>query len=703
VKVRSFIIAVVIGIVCAAAALLIQRWHIAGAWELKTYDWRMGQAGTAPSGDIALIYVDEGSLRHMEDMGVGWPWPRELYASMLNFLARGGARAVFFDIFFSEDSVYGVADDDAFANGIAAGLPAGLPVYLAVFATTHEGPTDPRISTVMDKMKLPVRGGIPPSVPRALSFQSLPIPPLVASAHSFGNVQSSPDPDGVYRRIPPAWRFGNTIVPSVSLKLSSDAAGIDRLEWTEDNRIVLGKHSLPLDDRGNMLLRYPHGLDAFKTYPMAEILVAEQQIVDGEHPRIDPQVFRDKIVVVGLSAPGLFDIKSSPLSSVTPGAFIHAVAISNFLKGTAIAPSGPWLGALIVVLAACIASLGLSFLSKSWEIAVFIAGLATSVVLIDVLSFKAGLWLPLVAPMMAMIFASTGALARNFLTEGRTKRAIKHAFGQYLSKEVVDEIAEDPNNIKLGGSKKQLTILFSDIADFTSISEDMEPEELVSHLNRYLSALTGVIINHRGTLDKYIGDAIMAFWGAPIDIEDHARRATEAALAMQVELKNFPSFATRIGVHTGEVVVGNIGSDLRFNYTAMGDAVNLASRMEGLNKYLGTHILISETTRRALGDDLACRMVGRVRVKGRSEPIDIFEPLSQKPDPTSEEKRARELFDNGIDFFTSGHYDKAHSLFATASRKIDDPVARFYQGVCIRIRNDEMDEPIDGVIEFEAK
>jgi adenylate cyclase len=678
---KSILSAILIGLGCAIAAIMLNRVELIKTWELKTYDWRMKVLPATTQDDVAILYVDEPSLRHMESMGVGWPWPRELYSLALNFLKRGKAKAVFFDIIFSEDSVYGVADDEKFGEGIAKGPPA----YFALFASKDEGPGDLRLETILEKSRTKLEGPLPDFLPQIHSFKSLPIPTIVENAHAFGNVQVRPDIDGVYRQIPLALSYGKQTIPSMAMKIASDIEG------------------MRMNESGRLLLRYPKGLDSVPTYSLAEVLVSEQQLIDGQTPQINPSVFRNKVVIVGLSAPGLLDLKSSPIASITPGPFIHAVAISNLINHDAMTPAASWVTNAVIVITALVAAVGLILISTWWGIALFIVILFGAIIGASFGLFKGGYWLPLIPPLMAGILSSTGTLARNYLTEGRSKKAIKKAFGQYIAPEVVSEIAKDPENVKLGGKRTQLTVLFSDIANFTTTSEKMAPEELVKELNKYLTAVTKVILESKGTVDKYIGDAVMAFWGAPLEIPDHQRRATLAALAVQEELKGFPKFMTRIGIHTGDVVVGNIGSDLRFNYTAIGDTVNLASRLEGLNKHIGTRVLISETTLMGLDGDVFCRKAGRVRVKGRHEPIDIFEPLGPKDSIKKSTFDACALFESGLGFLTDGNFEEAQTLFRRTLEAFDDPVAKYYLNLCDRLLENKPLGRFDGILDFDTK
>lgn len=691
--------ALLIGAACAAVAALASQTELVRAWELKTLDLRMKLFPGPRINDIVMLYVDEPSLRHIEEMGAGWPWPRELYAQALSFLRRGGARAVFFDLFFSENSVYGVADDAVFAKGVAQ----GPPTYLAIFASAHPAEDDPRVPLVLAKSAVRVMGAAPAHLPAAAALDSLPIEPLVAAAAGFGNVQSSPDIDGIYRRMPLAWRLKDTIVPSLALKIAADLAGGGEVAWPSADAITVRSRHIPLDESGSLIIRYPRGPMDIATYSLAEILVAEQQIMNGETPRLDPTIMRDKIVIVGLSAPGLYDLKPSPVGHLTPGPFIHAAAIDTLMRGTTIAPLRQPQALLMTLIAACVAAAAFGAVSRGRGIGLVAAAVAAIAVAPSLALYPFGLWVPLVMPVSAALMASAVTLTRKFLVEGRTKRAIKHAFGQYISPEVVNIIAEDPANIRLDGARRRVTLFFSDIAGFTSTSENLDPEELVARLNRYLTLVTKTIIDARGTLDKYIGDAVMAFWGAPLNLEDHERRAVTTALTIQSSLGADTPFPTRIGIHTGEAVVGNIGSDLRFNYTAIGDTVNLASRIEGLNKYFGTRILLSGETLKGLSPDVKTRHIGRVAVVGRSQPIDIYEPLDPSCLAEANARAWLESFNKGIDLFAAQDYEGALSRFREVERYRSDPVAMLYVRICEDVRARHREALHDGVISFTTK
>lgn len=697
---RNILWAICVGVVSSAIAILISNTSLVKSWELKTYDLRMSiaQKSRPRPQNVVMFYVDENSLRHMEAQGIHWPWPRELEASVLDFCKRGGAKAVLFDIFFSEDSVYGVDDDNSFAEAIQENGHA----YFVVFASKEEGTTDDRDNIIFEKSKIPFDGKLPNFVTPLKSLKSKPIGPITKTATGFGNVQAVPDKDGIYRRISLLNFIDTKIIPSVSLKIASDVKNIQSASWPKENKFNFGNTQVPLDDNGEMFINYYGGNDTFPTYPLAKILVANAAISANQKPDIEPSVVKDKVVIIGVAAPGLYDLKPTPLSNVYAAPEIHATIIENLLTSDFITPVSMALTIAITIAFGLLVALGLTWASASWTIAAVAIGAVAIITVSGQILFFNGVWLQIIPPLGASIISSFAMIVRNYMTEGRKKRAIKHAFGQYLSPEVVSEIARDPDSLALGGAEKKVTLFFSDIKDFTTISEKTKPQDLVLELNKYFSKTTKIIQRHGGTLDKYIGDAIMAFWGAPLSIEDHAARAVISALEIQNELIANSKLTTRIGIHTGLAVVGNIGSDIRFNYTAIGDTVNLASRLEGLNKKFGTLIIISAATYNSARNNIEARKIGKVGVKGRAEPIEIYEPLGEKENFGKFNKSFLNNFSNALIQFENGNFSLAKDLFAKTSKETDDSVSNYYYELCEKYIK-EAPKNFNGVTVFSSK
>ncbi|MFH1829226.1 MAG: adenylate/guanylate cyclase domain-containing protein [Pseudomonadota bacterium] len=701
-RARQALWGLVIGLVAAAMFLTLRGVGALESLELKTFDWRMKALRLAVQGsgeNVALLYVDEPSLVTMKEMGISWPWPRELYAGALDFAKRGGAKAVVFDLFFSEDSSYGLGDDESFAKGIRQGPPA----YFVIFASKHEtADYPPIINDVLERSRVPFEGEPPSFVQSARSLQSLPVPEIADTATGFGNAETKPDVDGIYRRVPLAIKHQGKMIPQIGFKVVSDLEKLASIKWSKPTLIMLDDMKVPLDDKGNMIINYIGGVDSYPAYPLAKILLSNQQIKDGKKPDLDPSVLKDRIAIVGVAAPGLYDLKPMPLARVYPGPEIHATVIDSLLRRDFITPVGGKATTLIVFALALATSLGLSQMFRFSHIVVWIMGIAGIYVVITGVLFYKNILMPMVAPLGAIALSSFTMILKSYLAEGRKKSAIKKAFGQYLSPAVVSEIAQNPDEVRMGGEEQEVTVFFSDIADFTTISESTTPTDLVSQLCKYLTGITEIITGREGTLDKYIGDAVMAFWGAPLKIADHAAQATLAALQIQDVLSEFPQFKTRIGIHTGRAVIGNIGSDLRFNYTAIGDTVNLASRLEGLNKCFGTRIILSETTFNEAKDLVEARLIGRVRVKGRMEPISIYQPLCEKGKLGQEAANKKQGFDKAMQSFISADFAAAKAAFGGIAQG-DDSVVAYYLAMCDRYAIKPPPQGFDGVITFTEK
>jgi adenylate cyclase len=402
---------------------------------------------------------------------------------------------------------------------------------------------------------------------------------------------------------------------------------------------------------------------------------------EGGEIALPKQLLAGRYVFVGLTAPGLLDLRPTPLGAVFPGVEIHATVMENLLAGRLVVPprrSWTWALALAAAVAVALA-LGRVRGALSALPLPLVAGL---LLLVSTAAFRAGAWLPLAAPLLAAALAFVSVQTVDYATEGRQRRFLKHAFRHYLSPTVIEKILEDPSRLALGGERKELTIFFSDLADFTTLSEKLEPEALTSLLNLYLTEMTDVIQGEGGTVDKYEGDAIIAFWNAPLDQPDHATCAVRAALGCLAALDRLnPRLAElsgsalrmRIGVHTGTAVVGNMGSRDRFDYTVLGDAANLASRLEGTCKVFGVKLLVSEETFRRVGGTVPAREIGLVRVAGRRTPTRVFEPGAA--DTRS--------FDEALRAWYQGDLERAAAGFA---RLPDDPAASAYRVRCEELR-----------------
>ena len=684
-----------IGLAVFAVTFLLGLLKVFPPLEWKSWDARIQVLAnpSRASADIVLLAVDQYSLDIYEkEQGLGWPWPRQLYGTVLDFLKAGGAKAVFFDLILSEASTYGIDDDRLFAEAMTRAGNVFLPVFLSADEREQDkGETRLLEKSVMDRSRIPG-----PAV-HALKSVSLPVDVLAAAAVKMGNVQFVPDGDSVYRRLPLVFRYGDWLLPALPLAMAEFISeGVDL-------------HKVPLDRSGNMILRYFGPSGTYKTYSIGAIINSQARIEDGLEPQVQPREFAGKTVIIGTTAAGLLDFRPTPFGGYYPGMEILATAIDNLVHRGAIreAPAAvTWVSVLFLAL---LAGIGTTMLKKIRHLAALGLALPGLAAAGSLLAVRAGFWAEFVTPAFAAVMTFIAASLLNYGIEGRQRRFIKSAFRYYLSPLVIDRVLADPSLLRLGGERREITAFFSDVAGFTSISEGLSPEDLVGLLNAYLSEMTDIILDLGGTLDKYEGDAIIAFWNAPVDQPDHALRACRAALRCRQRLADLREefrgrygheVRMRIGVNSGPAVVGNMGSERRFDYTAMGDTMNLASRLEGAGKVYGVSTLVGEETERRVRDEILAREVDVIRVVGKKQPIRVFELLGEKGTVPAEELEKAARFGRALEIYRAQRFSEAAAMFEAIA---GDPVAAVYAG---RARKSAASPPPgdwDGVFELDNK
>ncbi|HEY0590327.1 MAG TPA: adenylate/guanylate cyclase domain-containing protein, partial [Thermoanaerobaculia bacterium] len=567
------------------------------------------------------------------------PWSRELMARAVEEAAHGGARAVAFDVLFAEENLNDPAGERRFAAAMES-----MPVILGaqtggIRRAAEQAPPAWRRSVWRVE-------GAPPLDPEPLT----PPHPLFATADAIGTMQLYVEERATvarrYRTLVPI--ADGSWIPSLALataaavrSLPHEAAWVRR---TGDDGLRIGPLDIPVDDNGTFAIRW-HGsyeeeapvgyqLVDFDRLVAASLQREESPQVAGDLDAQLRKLFEGKTVIVGYTAAGLLDLKATPLSSTSPGVEIHANALDNLLRGDFNRGADPRVVLLLVVLSgALFGALAASIHSQAATAGLLVlfagAWLAASPLLL-----RRGIAAAAVGPAIA-IAATWGTItAVRFIAEQKRSSLLKGTFGRYVSPQVLHYLLENPDKVQLGGERRDLTVLFSDIRGFTSISEAAEPEEVVEMLNEYLTRMVEILLSHGGTLDKFIGDAVMGFWNAPTEVADHPRRAVLCAIEMieetarlreQWEKEGKASIRIGIGINTGEAVVGNIGSSRVFSYTVIGDTVNLASRLEGKNKDYGTEVIVSESTMLRMGDDIPAFYLDEVRVKGKNLPVKIYE------------------------------------------------------------------------------
>jgi adenylate cyclase len=668
-----------------AGALLAGGLWAVGAldrWEAITWDWRATiLARPSSAGDqITLILLDQDSLDWgLKENGLSWPWPREVYVPIIEYCQRQGARSLAVDVLFTEPSAYGVADDATLSRTVADfGRMAGavaLGRETGSQTAWPNGAPEPVFPVILSN-DISLN---PPIFPRA----AFPIPELTRSMNVLCNTHMNPDKDGIYRKATVAAMFDGRLMPSLGLGAYLAAYPSTTLR-VGSGGMTIADRIIPLSTDGEAILRFSGPAGSFRSFSAAAVIQSELRLRSGQRPTIeDPGAFRDKFVLFGFTAPGLFDLRPTPVDGITPGVEIQATILDNLLSGRFIrqCPTGVWVAAALgMTLAAGMA--GSVFSSPIGHVLVSLVFLAGPVIA-ALGGYFTGWSLPLVAPEIAVATTLFLVFVINYATEGRQKRFIQGAFKQYLSPAVIDQLILHPERLRLGGERRVLSIFFSDLEGFTTISEKLDPEALTTLLNEYLSAMTDIVHEEAGTVDKFEGDAIIAFWNAPIEVIDHPLRVVRTALRCQERLALLnPQFQKRagrdllmrIGIHTGSAVVGNMGSHSRFDYTMLGDSVNLAARLEGANKAFGTYLMISEATRQGIGSAFPVREIARLAVVGRKESITVYEPML--PNAYEKNKAVLEIFDQGLRLFYAGRFPEAENMFASIEDQ-DAPAARY--------------------------
>jgi len=722
--------------------------------ELKTYDLRFISRGVIkPESAIVTAVIDEKSL---DEQG-RWPWPRARIAAIVDALDRDGARVIAFDVGFIEpdenntirllDDIderlreYRVENPD-FAKFITLKRQsadndrilaqsiekAGADVILGHFFYMSKEAIDYEISSeeIQRRIRL-ISASEYPSVyfqdksmgvdPFKEAYAPEPnVEALHKAAESCGFFNMEPDiHDGIVRTMPLIYKCGlkkGAKYPYSPLSIQAVWHYLDRPQLrvlVESHRVLgieMGDRFIPTDEMGYMRINFLGPERTFPYYSLTDIL----------NDRVPPGTFKDKIVIIGATAIGLGDIRYTPFSSSGeyPGLEIHATVIDNILKRNHI--SKPNLSTIYDVLTIIVLGLLTGLIVPRLSAVKSIlaaAGLFILYILVSRWLFTDfGLWVNMVYPLLTVVLVYTSLTVYRYLTEQRERKKIRGAFSYYVSSSVVNEMLKDPSKLKLGGDKKELSVLFSDIRGFTTISEGMTPEELVHILNEYLTVMTDVVFKYDGTLDKYIGDALMAIYGAPLDQTDHARRACDSALDMMDGLKALNEkwmqegkkpLDIGIGINTGMMMVGNMGSDQRFDYTVMGDAVNLGSRLEGANKAYKTHILISDSTYQQVKDHFICMELDSVRVKGKKLPVRIFELISRKDLPLRDMKAVEE-FHHGLLLYKNQQWDEAIKVFKNINQ-MDQTLyaAKLYVERCRDLKQNPPGPGWDGVFTMTTK
>lgn len=640
-------------------------------FEFKVYDLLSKFLNPSKKSDkICLIYIDQFSIEELSKQGITWPWPRQIYAPIIEYLSE--AEAVFVDILFTENSSYGIEDDKIFAESIKRANNVYLP-----FALSKE-----KKNLDMESIK---KISYKASVDVKLHYNSIifPINEFKNFSYGLGNVSISPDEDGIYRRIPLFFKVEDFTVPGF---VTSYFVKKNLLE-IKDNVLLIDKTAIPLNE-GNLLIKYSRIENPFHIFSFLEVLDLALGNSKNHDSEIKKRFFKGKTVFIGLTAPGLFDLKPTPISAKTPGVLIHATAFENLINKDFIKVAPNYITLLIMlVISIFIPYAFLKQHSLKVNILVFIlSGLILFI--IEVFLFKLSIYIEFLPSFLSLILSSIGTLLYTYAIEGKERSFIKRTFTQYMDERIVEYLLNNPEFIIPGGQKKTVTVFFADITGFTTMSERLSPENTALMLHKVLNTLTEIVIAHAGIVDKYIGDCIMAFWGAPVRTELDQINACTAAIKCLESLreinqefseKGLPSIKIKVGIHTGDAIVGNIGSDRLFNYTVIGDTVNIASRLESLNKFFNTNIIISKETYSNLTEKFIVRELGVIKVKGKTQPLTIFEVLGETDNINSDKILLVDKYNKGYSLYREQRWNEAKEVFQSILEDFpEDGPSKFY-------------------------
>jgi len=673
--------------------------------ELKTIDWRFAWRGVEAVDDVPVVIVaiDDQSFESLPNR---WPWPRSYYAHVVDNLTRAGAKAIGLDLIFDISDPYGARGDTELAKAIR------------------------RSGKVVLTGKMEERSSV--GQISSYTYEVTPIKKLLEADSSWGVAAIQGDNDGIYRRYYVARQGRRGWRPSVAVQLLRKYENISpkvKPEYHQDY-FQFGKFHIPLYDQSAMLLDFAGPAGTFPYYSFDSVIDDASFKLKGDFDLnyfdelLKDGVFKDKIVLIGSTVAELHDNFPTPFlvykgpngyrKAEMPGVELHANAIRTILTGKYYHASKMLVSILVLLLLIVIVMIISLRFSTVLGISITV-GVLVLYLLGAFLLFSGQQWVvKMVQPTMGVFLSFVATYVFRYVHTQREKQAVMGAFQHYVPSKVVDELLQNPEKLKLGGEERFMTVMFTDIASFTTISEKLTPEKLVTLINEYLSEMTNIVLKYEGIIDKYEGDAIMAEFGAPVILEDHALRTCLAGLDMQKRLAQLaekwrksgkPVLRCRIGINSGNMIVGNMGSGKVFDYTVIGDEVNLASRLEGANKIFGTHLMISESTYNIVKKHVITRPLDLIRVKGRNEPVQVFEVLARREDNIEESlKNTLPVYTNGIRFFRKRQWEQALECFQYCLRlRADDGPSKLYLKRIQEYMKVPPPEDWDGVFTLQSK
>ena len=734
-----FLISALIVLVFLVHALGIRQWELLDYLERNAYDARLNFSLPTNAIDprIVIVDIDEKSLNSLGR----WPWQRNVLGSILDQLFdHYQINLLGFDIVFPEpDQSSGLNVLEELAQQQLKDQPAFLETLTSLRPKLNydqhfaESIKNRRVvlGFAMISNKECQRGNscsssgeLPSALLKLSDLENSAIPiqaqgfasnlPLFNQvAVASGHFSQIPDNDSIVRRMPMLYLYRDQLYESISLAMAKVALGEPIIEpiivrkgnYQSLEALKLGDRFIPVNENLETLIPYRGKRGSFSYVSAIDVL---------EH-KVPLETLQNAIVIMGTTAQGLFDLRATPVDEIYPGVEIHANMLSALLDNHLLASPAFVRGAevLLMFMSIVIMVLLVFWVNPLWSIVIAIV-MSVAIIWINLWFWtQLQLVIPLAPTLMMIWTLFLFNMGLGYLIENRHKRQLTNLFGQYVPSQLVDEMSKNPSaNFSLEGDSREMTVLFSDVRGFTSISEGLNPKELSQLMNIFLTPMTYLIHHHRGTIDKYMGDAIMAFWGAPLPDEQHARNALLAGLAMLKKLeemqpifkaKGWPPIHIGVGLNTGSMNVGNMGSEFRMAYTVLGDAVNLGSRLEGLTKQYGVSMIVSESVKTAVSD-YVFRELDRVRVKGKDKPVAIFEPLGTQAEQDSATRQELERYHQALQLYRQQQWNDAESLFQTLHQKTPSRlIYKIYLDRILYFREHPPEQHWDGVTTFTTK
>ena len=680
---------------------------------------------------VVIIDIDEKSI---DEIGQ-WPWNRNVLAKINDALFDYyQIKVIGYDVVFAEEDIdEGAKLLDKMAKGSLRDNDAFIGEYRRVMSSLQH---DQRFAEslknrntvmgfVMDTDS--TKGRLPEPITKLdeNTLDKLAINKTVGYTANLSILQNSAfsggffnnpllDDDGVFRRVPLLQTYKDelheslalaltrvaTSSPDIEMVVSPNSDGQDLfLEW-----VRIGELAIPVDHQSGVLVPYIGEQRSFEYIPATDVL----------NKTVSKEKLAGKIALFGTSAPGLLDLRTIPLEPAYPGVEVHANIIQGILDGRILHQPGYTQGFefLLIFALGLILTFILPKLSALFSTLIIVFSLTLLIASNFYAWTTAQLVLPIAAPVLLVVLLFALQMTYGFFVESRGKRQLAHLFGQYVPPELVEEMSKKMDEINLDGEMREMSVLFSDVRGFTTISESLEPKELTDYINAFLTPITKVIHDNRGTIDKYMGDAVMAFWGAPLEDKQHALHALNAAINIVERMhllreefaeKQWPEIHVGIGVNTGIMNVGNKGSEFRVDYTILGDAVNLGSRLEGLTKLYGVDIITSESTRHEV-PEFEYRELDRVRVKGKDKPVTIYEPLGLLENVDNAERKLLKQFHIGIKQYRAQNWDAAErEIFSLSQLDPDRKIYKIYLDRIMHFRQEPPGENWDGCFTHTSK